>query len=442
MQTIRPSLAQNALFLGTTLPDRRRQVGFALGRPESRDEELQDILHTSAAGLLTVAATGSGKGTGHIIPNVLTFGPGCLLVVDPKGEIAAVTARHRASVGKVVILDPFGICPVKTPSVHGFNPLDLVKADSDTAVDDAMSLAQLIVMTGNASDPFWDVSATNWLAATILFVAASCSGADRSLTTVRRIWMASDDKLATILAAMKASKAGGGFVSDVANTIISCPDRTRGSIMSTLHSNIQVFASQRVEQSLQRSTLQIRDLISGRPMTVYMVLPPERLVSHARLLRLWLGGAIMAMGRRKAAPPVTSLIMADEAGQLGPMPMLLTAASLMRGYGLRLWTFWQSFSQIDAIYGKEAGTLIDNAGTILAYGVNSHATSDRLSQITGWSGSLLGMPTECQVVTMQGRLPFLARRVSYLEDARFRGLHDPNPYYRHAEPGLAQTAAA
>lgn len=432
----------NTLFLGRTIPERPLRIGFDLGMSTDTSERPQDVVHTSPAGLITVASTGSGKGTDHIIPNVLTFGPGSLFVVDPKGEIAAVTARHRASIGQVIILDPFSICTANSSSVHGFNPLDLVDADSDTAVDDAMSLANLIITPSFTSDPFWEVSAANWLGATILFVAASCSGADRSIATVRRIWMASDEKLATILAAMKAFKTGRGFVSEVANTIISCPDRTRGSIMSTLHSSIQVFSSRRVEQSLQPSTLRVADILSGQAMTVYMVLPPERLASHSRLLRLWLGSIIMVMARRKAAPPVTSLILADEVGQLGHMPMLLAAASLMRGYGVRLWTLWQSFSQIDAIYGKDAGTLIDNAGTILAYGINSHATAERLAQLTGWSGPLLGMPSDCQVIAMQGRPPFLSRRVSYLGGNRFQGLYDANPFYHLKAPKKEQVESA
>ena len=46
--------------------------------------------------IVTVAPTGSGKGIGAVIPNLLDY-PGSALVLDVKGENAAVTARADVS---------------------------------------------------------------------------------------------------------------------------------------------------------------------------------------------------------------------------------------------------------------------------------------------------------------------------------------------------------
>ena len=57
---------------------------------------------------LTFAPTGAGKGVSVVVPNLLSY-PGSVVCLDPKGAIAAVTARQRAAMGQDVILfDPFG----------------------------------------------------------------------------------------------------------------------------------------------------------------------------------------------------------------------------------------------------------------------------------------------------------------------------------------------
>ncbi|MBO0950592.1 type IV secretory system conjugative DNA transfer family protein [Fibrella sp. HMF5405] len=58
---------------------------------------------------LTVAGTRGGKGTNLIIPNLLGLGgcQGSWVVIDPKGENAAITVRYQRESGQnVVILNP------------------------------------------------------------------------------------------------------------------------------------------------------------------------------------------------------------------------------------------------------------------------------------------------------------------------------------------------
>ncbi len=63
--------------------------------------------------LMTVAGSRTGKGTSVIVPNLLVY-PGSVLVLDPKGENATLTARRRAEgLGHdVYVIDPFGTADV------------------------------------------------------------------------------------------------------------------------------------------------------------------------------------------------------------------------------------------------------------------------------------------------------------------------------------------
>ncbi len=92
------------LFLGvvgggvTGPPGFRRHIlgGTAIG--------IEDDRH-----VCTFAGSRAGKGRSAIIPNMLHW-PGSVLATDPKGELAAVTARQRKRLGQSVhVLDPFGV---------------------------------------------------------------------------------------------------------------------------------------------------------------------------------------------------------------------------------------------------------------------------------------------------------------------------------------------
>ncbi|WP_421414221.1 type IV secretory system conjugative DNA transfer family protein [Agrobacterium tumefaciens] len=57
---------------------------------------------------MVVGRTGGGKGRSVIMPIALDY-PGSIVLIDIKGEAAAVTARRRREMGQeVVILEPFG----------------------------------------------------------------------------------------------------------------------------------------------------------------------------------------------------------------------------------------------------------------------------------------------------------------------------------------------
>src|ERR1700710_1111441 len=87
---------------------------FLLGRDSmGRYAGVSDDRH-----ILTVAGSRAGKGTSLIVPNLLHY-PGSCLAIDPKGELATLTASRRSAQGsewsqamdpergQVFALDPF-----------------------------------------------------------------------------------------------------------------------------------------------------------------------------------------------------------------------------------------------------------------------------------------------------------------------------------------------
>jgi len=125
-------------------------------------------------------------------------------------------------------------------------------------------------------------------------------------------------------------------------------------------------------------------LIAGAPMSIYIIVPPMRLPAFRPLLRLWLSGLILAMTQRTAPPEERTLMLCDEVENLGRMDALLTATTLLRSWGLTLWTFWQNVAQLQ-MYGNRSQTLIDNAGAIQAFGPRNLRCAQDLAGIPGAS---------------------------------------------------------
>src|SRR5262245_27187248 len=138
-------LPEGGLLVGWSLESRqpRRPIGFNYGDPLKTPATgyLDPILLSGEGHLMTIAPTGAGKGTGCIIPALLRY-PGPVIVIDPKGENAAITARRRREMGqRVVVIDPIGVTAMPSDSL---NPLDVVDVKLASAVDEVAVLAQAL----------------------------------------------------------------------------------------------------------------------------------------------------------------------------------------------------------------------------------------------------------------------------------------------------------
>lgn len=415
-------------------------IGFAAKSGTHRVELRTgaEIHDRSEGGLLTIAATGAGKGVSHVIPNVLNYS-GSMIIIDIKGEIAAVTARRRREMGQdVYILNPFSEGPTDF-----INPFDLIDSGSSDAIDQARMVADLLITRSHADDPFWDDRARDLITGAILFIAEHVAPKDRALHLAYKLWSADLRQLANILAFMRGSQKQKGALGRFANQYIDAPDKTRGSIHSTMMGHLMPLSSRSGERAFSAKgkgrRVDLGAFRDGVPTTIYLTVPPHYLHTHAAFLRIWVGALLASLRLRKQRPEVPTLFVVDEAAQLGRMDQLLNAATLMRGYGLRIWTLWQSIAQIERIYGTAGQEFIDNASTVSVFGMSNGPSAAAASRVTGWGGELLGLDRSLQVIAQSGHAPRLCRRLCYLSDPRFKGRFDPNPFHAaapHSGPHL------
>ncbi len=410
------------LLIGWEKPERkdRGKAGAAQPKP---------IWHNGEGHLITIAPTGAGKGVSCIIPALLTW-DGPAIVVDPKGENYAVTAARRRALGQsVAVLDPFAVTDAK--SLDGLNPLDLIASKGASAADDAAVIARLLIQ-GRISvrDPFWDERAESLIAGLILYVAQRSPQALRNLGEVRSLIEQPDAALDAT--ARDMHRTGDPDIATAANILQTRASNTRSGIMSSTSSHLSFLRAGPVQGSLAESTIDLERVLEGVPMTIYLVVPPDKLISHGKLLRLWLGVLMTVLARRRRIPAKQTLLVLDEAAQLGPLEELRSAVTLMRGYGVKVWSFWQDLSQLVRTYPLDWQSIINNCSVQQFFGA---ATPQAAAEIDGYLGKGAG-PALTQIaeadalLIMRGASPRAVMRPSYLDDRLFRGLARPNPFYR------------
>ncbi len=297
-----------------------------------------------------------------------------------KGEVHAATAEARRAMGQEVhVLD------LRDEGTTGsLNPLDLAAhCGTEPAAVARSFAAELIERPANERDPFWNNWAETIIAGGTSWLLANRPHEERRLSAlfdlftnddvVYRIAVLMDDK--EILNNRAARAAFASF--------LQLPDReTRPSVLGTVQSHLRLFDSDLTRRLTDTTSLDLDAFIAGEPMSLYIIVPPIRLTAYRPLLRLWLSGLILAMTRRKAPPEHRTLMLCDEIGNLGRIDALLTAATLMRSWGLTLWTFWQNVAQMQA-YGAQANTLLDNAAVVQTFGARNRRMAQDLAAIFG-----------------------------------------------------------
>ncbi|TCV60241.1 type IV secretory system conjugative DNA transfer family protein, partial [Neorhizobium sp. S3-V5DH] len=256
------------------------ETGLLLGR-DPKSKKL--IRYLGFAHLLTIAPTRTGKGVGTIIPNLLTADRS-VICIDPKGENTRIAARARQAFGPVHVLDPFG---VTGNTSSAFNPLDLLDLSDVDIAEDASTLADALVFDepGMAGEAHWNEEAKALIGGLILRIIGYEELGRRHLGTLRHYLTLPPDSFAALLTTMQQSSEAGGLIARAANRHLGKSDREAAGVLSAAQRHTHFLDSPRMISVLSQSDFRFADLKS-RKTTVFLVLPPDRLSTYSRWLRL------------------------------------------------------------------------------------------------------------------------------------------------------------
>lgn len=426
-----------------------RAIGFGTARQVRQQTEPPGLLRDDGDGhVAVVAATGTGKGRSVLMP-ILLEDPSSAVVTDPKGEAAQVTARWRQQQfgHQISVLDPFEVLPnsfYRSLGIrrHTLNPLQLSLTNDEDFADDVMAFAEMcadLPRHGNF-DPFWPRSGQGKLATTcgLVTVRARVTGKpqadDASPGGVFNELMSGDldYRWATFLDAHGGSPDLPAWIRLGMESDLSHEEKVRASIRSEAVSMIRIYGTARMQRATAETTVPVAALRDGEPVTLYAVLPPERLSSHGAYLRATLNALLVQMTRRRRRPHRPTLFLVDELAHLGQMPELRTAVTLLRGYGVRVVLFVQSIAQLKSLWPQDWQTVIENCATVLNFGNTSLQAARQVAEHLGDTSAeaLFAMPLHHLAVHRSGLGTRIVRRMDYLNDHHFAGRFDPHPMFR------------
>ncbi|MBP1862183.1 type IV secretory system conjugative DNA transfer family protein [Rhizobium herbae] len=421
--------------------------GLLIGRDPTTNMLLR---YDGPAHLLTIAPTRTGKGVGTIIPNLLSA-ERSVICIDPKGENAKVAGRAREQFGPVHILDPFG---VTGKSSAAFNPLDMLDPDGLDVAEDANTLADALVFDepGMSGDAHWNEEAKALIAGLILKIAVAESTGRRTLATLREYLTFAPERFLGLIAQMQGMDEANCLIARAANRHLGKSDREAAGVLSAAQRHTHFLDSPRMTAVVGRSNFRFADLKRNN-VTVFLVLPPDRLSTYSRWLRLLITQSLTDMARDPGVPAQPVLYLLDEFAALGHLVPVERAMGLMAGYGVQLWPVLQDIHQLRATYGKRAGTFLSNAAVRQVFGVNDVETAELITRSIGktdaqfvtrsWSDGkssssehisardlinadeIMRLPEDKMILLRQGQRPAWVRKLRYYADPEFKGAFDP-----------------
>jgi type IV secretory pathway TraG/TraD family ATPase VirD4 len=370
------------LFLGKSWsPDRTDPTYAAPGAP---------VCSASGHHTLVVAPTRTGKGTRVIIPTLLRY-RGSALVIDPKGENAAVTALVRADqLGQdVCIVNPWNELEEtwrrRGYRMSTYNPLDILDRGDPNVVAVAKRLARAICpISPDSKDRFWEGNASVILQAVFLWLTDQPTE-QKTLARARQIISLTRKKFADeFLTRMAASEAFDGAIQEFARPFIDLADQTYSGIMANLSESTSFLSDPRIKAATERSSFSIANLATKKA-TVYVVIPQDEIPNQKTWLRLMITSAMHAFKHPKGKRPPghRCLFLIDEFPALGRFDDIPNDIATMSGYGVDFALVVQGIDQLDDHYKEAKGTILNNCAYKWFCNVDDLKTADYLSKTLG-----------------------------------------------------------
>lgn len=362
-----------------------RSAGLLAGRGLPVGFMGRKSLHLEGdAPLITFGGAGTGKLTtviGHIL---CTVQDRSMIVLDPRGEIAATfmpaLARHGI---EAFLWSPYRLHGL--PS-HHCNPLDPIDPRKSTFHADCKLAARaLVTVTSRSEGKYFEQRGSGWVEAIIKF-DAEIFGQTNLANLMRVINVVEGDlgNWATFLEAMRTSK-----FEDVRRTagemITKQQDSPRefGSVMGEIYASLSFLDDPILRASLENPDFSLEDVCnSSSPKIVFLMIPAEYLHQSAGCLRQFFTACMLYKSRAPGSRRLLMLI--DEAAQLGAFQALQQLYTYGRGIGIQPWTFWQDIGQITHNFGPSGtDTFMASAQMRQFLGTRDFSTARLISNMLG-----------------------------------------------------------
>ncbi|MBC7953620.1 MAG: type IV secretory system conjugative DNA transfer family protein [Rhodospirillaceae bacterium] len=341
--------------------------------------------------VLCFAPPRSGKGTGLVIPTLLSW-PESVVVHDIRGENYAKSAGWRAAQGQRILkFDP----TTETGSIR-FNPLSDVRFGTIHEVADAQNIALLIVdPDGKGLADFWQKSGFSWLCAAILYSLykmrqdhdreASLHDVDMILTNPGE---GIDSVLRNMIAFQATTPAATELIQASGQEMQDKAAQERSGVLSSSKVDLSLYRDPIIAANTAASDFSLTDLMHGdQAVSLYIIVPPSDIDRLRPLLRvLWnlllrrLMKTFDASGNANYKRRL--LIMFDEFTSVKKLEIFEQSMAYMGGYGIKAFLIVQDLTQLQTHYG-EKNSIMGLCKVKIAYAPNEVSTAKVLSEMCG-----------------------------------------------------------
>ena len=380
-----------------------------------------------------VAGNASGKGRSIIIQNALRW-KGGFFCLDPKGELASITAMRRGTAEaakgtgtsvrqfmgqSIAVLDPFGEVKGAARCYRiRYNPLSDIDVDSDNAQGLIRKIASSCIVPEEGDGKHFSESAETILAGVIEAVLLTLPKQQQNLPEVRKIMLMAFDEVVDVLEDKKPfsqlkekrinvdgeeklfrekQKSRGRIPNDglaaeavgILRDMIGSDEAN--SFKTTLSRHLKWLSEPQMKSHIETSDISLSDIVKTGG-SVYVVVPPDRIGDFKSWLRIITRMAISAkisLGVYQETQP--TLFMLDEFALLGHFQEIEASAGYLRGYNCKLVCVIQNIGQVKKNYKANWETFLGNAGVILGFALNDLETeqyiSNRMGKILAWETS-------------------------------------------------------
>ena len=453
-------------------------------------EDGRYLRHDGPEHLLVMAPTRGGKGTGIIIPSLLTWS-GSVLVTDLKGENYLATAGYRQQKmkNKILRFDPVD----NSGTCAKFNPLNEIRARTKNEVRDAQNLADMLVdPNGSGQLDHWAKTGHALLTgvtlhlkytqsnATLASMATFLSDPTRTFPETLQLMMTTTHDSSGILKEIYGSDSPTHpVVAQSARELLNKSANELSGVLSTAMSFLGLYRDPLVAANTCQSDFAVTDLMDNdNPVSLYIVIPTSdanRLTPLTRLILSQILRRLTENPKFEGVRQVPSgkhrlLLLIDEFPALGQMKAISSGISVIAGYGLKCLLIVQSLNQLYETYSKN-NSIRDNCHIQIFYTPNDENTPEIISKALGsrteivenrsYQGNRLNLwlgranvsqseiarplmtpaeikliPKDREIVFIAGVPPILARKIAYHQDKNFtkRILAAPDKSDRLVQP--------
>lgn len=396
-----------------------------------------EIISTSALHALIVGTTGSGKTTGFVDQNIAILGRSkgkpSMIIADPKKELYEKHAKQLESEGyKISTLD------LREPySSARWNPMQVLirrirqvrelqfnmKQDGnkylacgevfqshgdartrvqelkDEIFENAMDLVYTLCPIQNKDQPTWEEGARNLIFGLVLaFCEDVISGKmDEKQLLLFNVYHNITKYCSEDTTALKKYLLEGreefSKVRGLVNTVLITSDKTLTSYLSEVNSYIQQLSDDGILSMTSENDIDIANMDES-PNALFVIVPDERFTRH-RFVTLFLTQTYKELvekantNLRKKDTDTAILkrrayFILDEFGNLPKMENIEGMVTVGRSRGIRYLFVLQSFSQLNAKYGKDIGDIIKtNCNVKIFIGSDDPDTRREFSELCG-----------------------------------------------------------